>query len=162
MKDAIVDVFLLLYRVHLVLPALKDLLEHLVLLWVFNLYWVLRSFCMSSTVSVRPTVPPTLVSPDCDLFRVQMVSLVPEVSRVCSARRETKDPGDSLDLQAQLGCRCGLQRITSDHNLHLSLTNNMIKPSVLFSGLAWSTWWERWNWRRWSNGELDNTSLYTI
>lgn len=31
-KDAIVDVFLLLYRVHLVLPALKDLLEHLVLL----------------------------------------------------------------------------------------------------------------------------------
>lgn len=29
-----------------------------------------------------------------------------------------------------------------------------IKSSVLFSGLAWSTWWERWNWRRWSNGKI--------
>lgn len=32
MKGVINDVFRLLYRVHLVLPALKDLLEHLVLL----------------------------------------------------------------------------------------------------------------------------------
>lgn len=51
----------------------------------------------------------TLVSSDCDLFRAQMVSLVPEVSRVCLARREMKDQEDSLDLRAQLGCRCGLQ-----------------------------------------------------
>lgn len=57
--------------VHLVPPALKDLLEHPVLL-------------------------------------VQMVSLVPEVSRVCLARRETKDREDSPDPQAQSGCRACL------------------------------------------------------
>ncbi|KAF1377753.1 hypothetical protein PFLUV_G00204020 [Perca fluviatilis] len=56
---------------HLVPPALKDLLEHPVLL-------------------------------------VQMVSLVPEGSRVCLARREMKDPEDSPDLQGQLGCRACL------------------------------------------------------
>lgn len=54
--------------VHLVLPDLKDLLEHPVLL-------------------------------------EQMVSLVPEVSRVYLVRREMKDQEDSPDLQAQLGCR---------------------------------------------------------
>lgn len=39
---------------------------------------------------------------------VQMVSPVPEVSRVCLARREMKDQEDSPDLQAQLGCRACL------------------------------------------------------
>lgn len=36
-----------------------------------------------------------------------MASPVPEVSRVCSDRRETKGPEDSPDLQAQSGCRWG-------------------------------------------------------
>lgn len=57
--------------VHLVLLALRGLLERLVLL-------------------------------------VQMVSPVPEVSRVCLARREMKEQEDSLVLQAQLGCRACL------------------------------------------------------
>lgn len=38
----------------------------------------------------------------------QMVSPVPEVSRVFSDRRETKGPEDSPDLQAQSGCRACL------------------------------------------------------
>lgn len=54
--------------VHLVLPALKVLLELL----------------------VQPA---------------QMESLVPEVSRVCLVRRETKDREDSPDLRAQSVCR---------------------------------------------------------
>lgn len=48
----------------------------------------------------------TLVSFDCHFFRVLMVSPVPEASRVSSARKETKDPEDSLDLLVQLVCRC--------------------------------------------------------
>lgn len=39
---------------------------------------------------------------------VQMVSPVPEVSRVCLARREMKDQEDSPDLRAQSGCRACL------------------------------------------------------
>lgn len=38
-----------------------------------------------------------------------MESQVPEVSRVCSARREMKGREVSQDLQAQLGCRCAPQ-----------------------------------------------------
>lgn len=48
----------------------------------------------------------TLVSFDCHLFRVLMVSPVPEASKVFSARKETKDPEDSLDLLVQLVYRC--------------------------------------------------------
>lgn len=62
------------------------------------------------------------------LFRAQMVSLVPEVSRVCSARREMKDPEDSPDLQAQLVCRCVLTRNLTT-NLHLSWPNRMFNFS---------------------------------
>lgn len=51
-------------------------------------------------------VSPTLASLNCNLFRVRMVSLVPEASKVCLARKEMKDPEDSLDLPVQLGCRC--------------------------------------------------------
>lgn len=50
-------------------------------------------------------VSPTLIFHDHDLFRVQMVSPVPEASKVFLARRETKDPEDSLDLLVQLGYR---------------------------------------------------------
>lgn len=39
---------------------------------------------------------------------MQMVSPVPEVSRVCLVRREMKDQEDSLDLRAQSGCRACL------------------------------------------------------
>lgn len=46
------------------------------------------------------------MSVDGDLFRVQMVSPVPEANKVCSARKEMKVPEDSLDLLVQLGCRC--------------------------------------------------------
>lgn len=41
---------------------------------------------------------------------------------------------------------------------------NMINPSARFSGFTRSTWWERWNWRRWSNGKslLNNWYVSTI
>lgn len=48
----------------------------------------------------------TLVSFDCHLFRVLMVSPVLEASKVFLAKKETKDPEDSLDLLVQLVCRC--------------------------------------------------------
>lgn len=71
---------------------------------------VYRSFSASFTVFVPPVsvcilwlwLPLSIV-----LCRAQMVNLVPEVSRVCSARREMKEQEDSQDLQAQSGCRCG-------------------------------------------------------
>lgn len=103
----------------------------------------------------QPLYLPIVTPSSFTLCRVRMVSLVPEVSRVCLARREMKDQEDSLDLQAQLGCRCALQwKIpTVVKCYHLKNWENTIKSSAHSSGLAWSTWWERWNWRRWSNGK---------
>lgn len=65
---------------------------------------------------------------------VQMESQVPGASRVCSARRETKDQEVSRDLQAQLGCRACLVHLvrkvkpeTSVKWVHLDL----LVPEVL-------------------------------
>lgn len=60
-----------------------------------------------------------------------------------------------------VGLQVWTARITFDLNMHISLRNNMIKSSVLCSGLAWSAWWERWNWRRWSNGKSLIIQVYT-
>lgn len=47
------------------------------------------------------------------------MNLVPEVSRVCLARREMKDPEDSLDLQAQLVCRAYLVHLVRKVKLEM-------------------------------------------
>lgn len=51
----------------------------------------------------------------------QTASLVPEVSRVCSARRETKDQEDSPDLRAQSGCRACLVHLARKVKLETSV-----------------------------------------
>lgn len=54
-------------------------------------------------------VPPAPKGPlEHPVLLVQMASPVPEVSRVCSARREMKGQEDSPDLQVQSGCRACL------------------------------------------------------
>lgn len=85
-----------------------------------------------------------------------MESQVPEVSRVCLVRRETKDREVSQDLQVQLVCRWANQYIKSGklwftHRSRDWKNLNWTSPSPL--GSAWSTWRERWNWRRGSDGK---------
>ena len=83
------------------------------------------NFKIHHTTASATLIPPDSVS----LCRVRMESPVPEVSRVCLARREMKDPEDSPDLQVQLVCRCGLQ-----WNIFMLIVNieggSIIKPSL--------------------------------
>lgn len=90
-----------------VCPDLEDLLDHLERTETReNLASRARKEAKVTKESMVHLVQPALKDPsEHPVLLVQMESPVPEVSRVCSARREMKDQEDSPDLQVQLGCR---------------------------------------------------------
>lgn len=68
-----------------------------------------------------PLVPLALKDPsEHPVPLVQMVSPDPEVSRVCLARKEMKDQGDSPDLRARSGCRACLVHLVRKEKLETS------------------------------------------
>lgn len=79
-------------------------------------------------------VPPVLRVPlGLQVQLAQMVSPVPGVSRVCSARRETKGPEGSPDLPAPSGCRACRVHLARKEKLEMLV--KWVHPVLLVPGV---------------------------